>query len=150
VRYLIGVGTYTAFDDSIGLRLIEHIAERAWEKGFRAIDLSGNTVNLLNYLDKGTEHILIVDSAKMGKKAGDYEFFRPEDVETKKELAGLSTHEGDLLKILELARMLKYPIPPITLMGIEPETIKAEMGLSPALRSRLDEYAQAAIRRCLE
>ena len=150
MRYLIGVGNYTAFDDSVGLRLIEHIAEHGLDKGFRAIDLSGNTVNLLNYLEKGTEHILIVDSAKMGRQAGEYEFFRPEDVETKKELSGLSTHEGDLLKVLEFARELKYHIPPITFMGIEPETIKNEMGLSGALQSRLVEYAEAAIRRCLE
>ncbi|MCX5796927.1 MAG: hydrogenase maturation protease [Elusimicrobia bacterium] len=149
MRYLIGVGTYAAFDDSIGLRIVERIAEGGLERGFRAIDLSGNMVNLLNYLEKDSEHILIVDSAKMGRKAGDYEFFRPEDVETRKQLAGFSTHEGDLLKVLEFARELKYRIPPITLMGIEPETVKSEMGLSAALQARLDEYAEAAIRRCL-
>ena len=150
LRYLIGVGTYAAFDDSIGLRIVELIAEGGLEQGFRAIDLSGNTVNLLNYLEPDTEHILIVDGAKMGRKAGEYEFFKPEDVETKKELSGLSTHEGDLLKVLELARQLKYPIPPITFMGIEPETIKNEMGLSAALQARLDEYVSAAVRRCLD
>ena len=138
-----------AFDDSIGLRLIEHIVERGLEQGFRAIDLSGNMVNLLDYLEAGTERILIVDSAKMGRQAGEYEFFQPQDVQTKKELAGISTHEGDLLKILEFARELKYHIPPITLMGIEPETIKSEMGLSATLQDRLPEYIQAAIRRCL-
>jgi len=138
-----------AFDDSIGLRLIEHVAEHGLEQGFRAVDLSGNTVNLCDYLEPATEHILIVDSARMGRRPGDFEFFKPEDVETRKQLAGLSTHEGDLLKILEFAREMKRHIPPITLMGIEPETIKPEMGLSEALSKRLAEYAQAAIARCL-
>jgi hydrogenase maturation protease len=119
------------------------------ERGFRAIDLSGNTINLLDYLAESTEHILIVDSARMGKKPGEQEFFKPEDVETKKELTGLTTHEGDLLKVLEFARQLKYPIPPITFMGIEPESVKNEMGLSEALQSQLSEYADAAIRRCM-
>ncbi|MDD5628103.1 MAG: hydrogenase maturation protease [Elusimicrobia bacterium] len=149
MRYLIGVGTYAAFDDSIGLRLIEHIAERGLEKGFRAIDLSGNTINLLDYLEPATEHILIVDSARIGRRPGEFEFFKPEDVESKKELSGLSTHEGDLLKTLEFARAMKRHIPPITLMGIQPEVIKNEMGLSPALTARLAEYAEAAVRRCL-
>ena len=149
MRYLIGVGTYTGFDDSVGLRLIEHIVENGLEQGFRAIDLSSNTLNLLDYLERPTEHLLIVDSARMGRKPGEFEFFKPEDVETKKELTGLTTHEGDLLKVLEFARRLGYHIPPITFMGIEPEAIKSEMGISQALAKRLPEYAQAAVRRCL-
>jgi hydrogenase maturation protease len=149
LRYLIGVGTYAAFDDSIGLRLVEHIVERGLEQGFRAIDLSGNTLNLLDYLEPGTEHILVVDSAKMGKRPGEYEFFKPEVVATQKELTGLTTHEGDLLKVLEFARQMRYHIPSITLMGIEPETIKNEMGLSATLQARMSEYTQAAVRRCV-
>jgi len=149
VRYLIGVGNYCGFDDSIGLRLIEHIADNDLERGFRAIDLSGNTLNLLAYLDQTAEHILIVDSARMGRKPGAYEFFKAEDVETKKELTGLTTHEGDLLKVLELARQMNYHIPPITFLGIEPQSLKNEMGLSETLQGRLREYADAAIRRCL-
>jgi hydrogenase maturation protease len=85
----------------------------------------------------------------MGKAPGEYEFFQADDVETKKDLSGLTTHEGDLLKILELARQTGHHIPPITIMGIEPESIKSEMGLSATLQARFTEYAQAAIRRCL-
>jgi len=150
MRYLIGAGNYTAFDDSIGLRIVEWIAEQGLEKGFRAIDLSGNTLNLFTYLEKPTEHILIADSARMGKRPGAYAFFKPEDVRTKKKLAGMTTHEGDLLKILEFARQMRYHIPPITFMGIEPQEFKNEIGLSEALARRLPEYARAAIRRCLD
>ncbi|MDD5657589.1 MAG: hydrogenase maturation protease [Elusimicrobia bacterium] len=149
MRYLIGVGNYCARDDSVGLRVVEHVVEHGLERGFRAIDLSGNALNLLNFLEEETEHILIVDSARMGRRPGDYEFFKPEDVETKKELSGLTTHEGDLLKILGLARELRYPIPPITFMGIEPQDTSQELGLSGALNARLPEYAAAAVARCL-
>ena len=150
MRYLIGVGNYTAFDDSIGLRLIEQVSEGGLERGFRAIDLSGNGLNLMTYLDPATESILIVDSARMGKAPGEYEFFKAEDVETKKDLSGLTTHEGDLLKILELARQTGHHIPPVTFMGIEPESVRNEMGLSETLQRRLPEYAEAAMRRCLD
>ncbi|HAM35088.1 MAG TPA: hypothetical protein DEB40_01650 [Elusimicrobia bacterium] len=149
MRYLIGVGNYCAFDDSIGLRIVERIAEGGLEQGFRAIDLSGNTLNLLNFLEPATEHILIVDSARMGKAPGEHAFFSPAQVETRKELSGLTTHEGDLLKILEFARQMNYHLPPITFMGIEPQSVDNAMGLSEALRLRLPEYVDAAIRRCL-
>ena len=149
MRYLVGVGNFCAWDDSIGLRVVEHIVAHGLEKGFRAIDLSGNVLNLINFLERDTEHILIVDSARMGRRPGDFEFFKPEDVETKKELTGLTTHEGDLLKILQFARELRYHIPPITFMGIEPQDTRNEMGLSPALGARLAQYATAAVARCL-
>ena len=149
MRYLIGVGSYMGFDDGVGLRLIEYVDSKDLAKGFRAVEMGGNALDLFSYLEAATENILIVDTAKMGRSPGEHVFFRPEDVRTRKALAGVSTHEGDVLKILELARQTGYPIPPIEFMGIEPACIKDEMGLSPEIERRLPEYAQAAIQRLL-
>ncbi|MFA6028670.1 MAG: hydrogenase maturation protease [Elusimicrobiota bacterium] len=147
MKYLIGVGVYVGYDDSVGLRLIEHVSEGGLEKGFRAVEIGGNMLNLFSYLEAGVEKILVVDSAKMGKAPGDYMFFKPEQVESQKVLAGVSTHEGDVLKTLELARQTGYRIPPIEFMGIEPKRVEPEMGLSPELERRLPEYAAAAVER---
>ena len=146
-RFLIGLGNYCACDDAIGPRLIEHVAEQGLERGFRAIDLSGNPLNLLAYLEPATACILIVDCARMGLRPGDCAFFKARDVETQKRLAGMSTHEADALKILDLARQMKYRIPPMTFMGIEPKTTRSGIGLSRALESRLPEYAAIAARK---
>jgi hydrogenase maturation protease len=147
VRYLVGFGNYTAYDDSIGLRIIEYIAERGLEHGFRALDLSTNSLNLVSYLDPDTKAILIVDSARMGMAPGETRFFTPRDVESQKQPGHLSTHEGDVLKVLELARAMQYPTPPIVIMGIEPESVRGEIGLSKTLQERLPAYAAAAIAR---
>jgi hydrogenase maturation protease len=100
-------------------------------------------------LEPATEHILIVDSARMGEAPGAVRFFKADEVETKKELTGLTTHESDLLKILELARMTGHHIPPITFMGIEPASTENRMGLSAIIEQRLAEYVTKAIARCL-
>lgn len=150
MRFLIGVGSYAGSDDGVGLRIIEHIVEKGLEKGFRAMDLSSNSLNLIGYLQPGTEAVVIVDSAKMGLAPGAYRFFEPREAESRKELTGLSTHEGDVLKVLELARRTQAAVPPVIIMGIEPEALGTGMGLSKALESRLGEYAEAAIRRLLE
>jgi len=147
VRYLVGFGNYTACDDSVGLRIVEYIAEHGLEQGFRALDLSTNSLNLVSYLRPDTEAILIVDSARMGMAPGEVRFFTPEQVESRKAPERLSTHEGDVLKVLELARELGYPMPPIVFMGIEPERVTSEIGLSKALVERLPAYAAAAIAR---
>lgn len=145
MRYLIGIGTYMGLDDSIGLRIAEAIAERGLDRGFRAIDLPGNLLDVLHYCDPDTEAMLVVDSARMGLAAGEHRFFSADDVVTHKTLDGISTHEGDLMKVLELARELGLAIPPITLLGIEPAEIAPEMGLSPTLEQRFEEYVALAV-----
>jgi hydrogenase maturation protease len=144
VRYLIGIGNYMALDDSIGLRIAETIAEENLEDGFHAIELGGNLIDLVHYLSSDAEEVLIVDTACMGLEPGEYAFFTPEQVESRKELAGFSTHEGDLLKVLALADTLNT-LPPITIMGIEPADIRDEAGLSPRLQARFGEYVDAAV-----
>ncbi|MBN2247530.1 MAG: hydrogenase maturation protease [Coriobacteriia bacterium] len=145
MRYLIGIGTYMGMDDSIGLRIAEAIAERGLDRGFRAIDLPGNLLDVLHYFDADTEVVLVVDSARMGLEPGAYRFFSAEDVVTHKALDGISTHEGDLMKVLDLARELDLDIPPITLLGIEPAVIEPEMGLSPDLEREFDTYLDVAV-----
>ncbi|MCK8114994.1 hydrogenase maturation protease [Anaerosoma tenue] len=144
MRYLIGIGTYMGLDDSIGLRIAEAIAERGLERGFRAVELQGNLLDLLHYLDPGTDSVLVVDSARMGLAPGEYRFFSPEDVISRKRLDGISTHEGDLLKVLDFAREINVTPPPITLLGIEPAGVVPEMGLSAELEQRFPEYLEAA------
>jgi hydrogenase maturation protease len=149
VRYLIGIGNYYGLDDSIGLRIAETIGERSLDRGFQVIDMGGTLLDIVHYLGPDTEQALIVDSARMGIAPGAFQFFSPEAVASRKQLAGVSTHEGDLMKVLEFASSLGEPLAPITIMGIEPAELRSEPGLSPTLSERLDEYIDAAVARIL-
>lgn len=146
MRYLIGVGNYYGRDDSIGLRVVEAIVERGLDQGFETIDLNGNLVNAVHYLGPETDQVLFVDSAKMGRQPGDYLLFTPEEVDSRKDLAGFSTHEGDLIKVLEFAASVGGPLPPVSVLGIEPEDLGEGPGLSDALEERLEEYVAVAAR----
>lgn len=143
-RYLIGIGTYYGRDDSIGLRVAEHIGAAGLDAGFRAVELGGNLLDLVHYLDAQTERVLIVDSARMGLAVGEYALFTPDEVSTRKSLPGVSTHEGDLLKVLEFAATTGTALPPVTIMGIEPAELTQEPGLSEVLERRFNEYVEAA------
>ncbi len=145
MRYLIGIGNYYGRDDSIGLRVAEHIGEAGLDRDFRAVDLGGNLLDLVHYLDAQSEAVLIVDSARMGLAAGEYAFFTPDQVATRKETAGFSTHEGDLLKVLEFAAAMGDPLPPVTILGIEPAELTDEPGLSATLEARFGAYVAAAV-----
>lgn len=150
MKYIIGVGNYSMFDDSIGIRIIEYIVEKKLEKNFTAVDLSGNALNLLSYLNEETERIVIIDTVKMDIGPGEFKFFKPEGVVTEKQLAGFSTHEGDLIKVIELGMRTGHSIPEIHIMGIEPDEIKSEFGLSDILQSRIDLYTEKAMEKINE
>lgn len=145
VRYLVGIGNYMAGDDAVGPRVIEHVVANGLDRGFVAVDLSTDALSLVAYLNVDTEAVLVVDAAHLGLAPGDFRFFSPDEVETQKELSGLTTHEGDALKVVELARGSGYPIPPLAVMGIEPCEMGDGMTLSERLEERLPAYAAAAI-----
>jgi hydrogenase maturation protease len=147
MKYIIGSGNYSMFDDSIGIRVIEYIMDNNLENNFNAVELAGNALNLLTYLDEKTEKILIIDTAKMNLKAGEFRFFKPENVISEKELAGFSTHEGDLIKVIELGKRTGHVIPEILFMGIEPSEIRNEFGVSGILEEKIGFYAETAIKK---
>jgi len=145
VRYLIGIGNYYGRDDAIGLRIAEHIGEKGLDRDFRAIDLGGNLLDVVHYLNDETEQVLIVDSARMGLEPADFAFFSLDQAASAKAIAGFSTHEGDLLKVLEFAEALAGSLPPISIMGIQPAELADEPGLSDTLEARFEEYVAAAV-----
>ena len=145
MRYLVGVGNYLAGDDAVGPRVVEHVTVGGLDRDFEAADLSTDALRLVAYLNAETEAVLVIDAAQLGLPPGDYRFFSPDEVETQKELSGLTTHEGDVLKVLDLARDAGYAIPPIAVMGIEPYDMESGIDLSERLDERVPAYAAAAI-----
>lgn len=145
MKYLIGMGNYAMGDDGIGLRIIEHIAEKINPSDFSIVEIGNNGMQLLTYFEESTEKILLVDAVKFGGKPGDFIFFSPDDVNTQKAHGTISTHEGDMLKLIDMARELKLHLPPIRIMAVEPASMEPDAQLSEALASRFDEYVSAAI-----
>jgi hydrogenase maturation protease len=145
LRYIIGLGNYSMADDGIGLRIVEHIAQNGLEQGFEAVDLADEGMRLLFYLEEETEKIVLIDAVDLGLPPGEYRLFKPEDVDSGKDLKRLTTHESDILAILKIARSLDYPIPPVTILGIQPEVLDPGMELSPALQKRFDAYVRVAL-----
>ena len=145
MRYLVGVGNSSMADDGVGLRIVESIARSGLERGFEAVTIADEGMRLLIYLTEDTEKIVIVDAVDMGLAAGEYRLFKPEDVETEKRTTGLTTHEGDILRVLGLARELGFAVPPITILGIQPQSLGPGQDLSPALGERFDTYVRAAM-----
>lgn len=144
-KYLLGCGNYTMGDDAIGLKIVEIIAERHLDSDFTAIDIGHDSLRLCDYFREDTTAILLVDCVKMGLAPGSHQFFTLQQVVSEKSLLHLTTHESDILRVIELAQTLGYPIPPIIILGIEPARIEFNLALSPTLQEKLEEYIGVAV-----
>jgi hydrogenase maturation protease len=145
MRYILGLGNYAMGDDSIGLRIIEHIADNNLEDGFEAIEIGNNGMNVLTYFEEDTEQIVVVDAVDFGGNPGDCISFSPDEVESKKIVGNVSTHEGDILKLIELAKQIGQPIPPIRILAVQPKNMKMSDCISPELQGNFDKYVEQVI-----
>jgi hydrogenase maturation protease len=144
-RYIAGLGNYAMMDDSIGLRVVEYIQDNDLMDGFDIIEVKNDGMLLLTHFTEDVEMIVVIDSARMGKAPGEFMVFSPEEVRSRKAISHISTHEGDILKLIELASQMDLSIPEIKILAIEPKSMEAEMGLSEPLQDRFMEYVEAAI-----
>jgi len=145
-KYVIGIGNYINNDDSIGLRVVEHIVDNNLDNDFDAIEIGNDGMQIMTYFTEQTKKIVIVDCVQMNKSPGDYLLFDVNDVESEKISGNISTHEGDMLKLIDLGKKLNYVIPPIMIFAVEPASIKAEMKLTQKLKDSIPLYSNEVIK----
>ncbi|MBM4027204.1 MAG: hydrogenase maturation protease, partial [Planctomycetes bacterium] len=137
---VLGLGNPLMADEGIGVYLVERLRESVGESpSVEFVDAGTGGFSILHYLE-GRRKAILVDCAFMDEPPGTIRRFTPEEVRSTKVLAHQSLHEADLLRILALARQLGQAPDETVVFGIQPERIEPGMGLSPALRDRIDEY----------
>jgi hydrogenase maturation protease len=141
-RAVIGVGNEFMGDDGIGPLLISRLREL---EGFPAdidlIDEGSGGMRIIHDIE-GYDKVLIIDAADFGEAPGDFKLFRPEDVETVKGISGRSLHEMDLIKTLELAKVMGKAPSEIMIMAIQPERVEMSQEISETILEGIQDYIQ--------
>jgi len=150
---IIGLGNPLMTDEGIGTAMVDELTKLA-----AAGKLPSENVD---YLDGGCggmyllhsiaerKKVILIDCAKMGLEPGAICRFTPDEVNTVKQMTHLSLHEVDILRVIELAKLLDQCPDEIVIFGIQPAAIAPHMGLTASIEARLPEYL-AAIGREIE
>ena len=137
-----GLGNPLMGDEGVGVRVAEALQARCGlPPDVEVLDLGTAGMKLLHAI-RGRRRAILVDCARMGDPPGTIRRFTERQVRSRKELAGLSLHEADLLGVLELAARLGEKPDEVVLFGIEPADLSPGEGLSEALEARLGEYVE--------
>jgi len=143
---IFGLGNTLMTDEGVGIHVIGALERRDdLPPGVELIDLGTGGLRLLHQIE-GRRKLIFVDCAHMGEQAGALRRFRPDDVRSRKDQVRQSLHEGDLLETLSLAQELGSLPEDVVIFGIEPESVEPGLDLSPALATRLEEYAEQVLR----
>ena len=139
---VIGLGNPLMADEGIGIKLVKLLIS-AFGENARAdfVDAGTGGMTVLTYI-ANRKKAVIIDCALMNTKPGTIKRFTPDQVKTVKELAHLSLHEIDILKVIELSKQLGECPEQIVFFGIEPEIIEQKNELSEVLTKKLDDYIE--------
>lgn len=140
---VIGIGNPLMGDDGAGVAVLDLLAKKV-PKGVELLDLGTGGMNLLHKLE-GLDLAIIVDAVDFGGKPGQIKIFEPDDVDTSKEL-GVSLHDADILKIIQLAKEMGKCPEKIFIAAIQPASVSPAMELSSGIKKKLPMLADEILK----
>lgn len=140
---VIGLGNTLLSDEGIGMHVVHRLIESGkMPVNVECVEMGSGGFRVIHAI-AGRRRAVFVDCARMGEKPGALKRFEPAKAKSRKKLPGFSLHEGDLLSILDTARLAVTCPDDIVIFGIEPASTAIGENLSPALAARMDEYVAA-------
>ena len=136
---VIGIGNTIRKDDGIGIYLLDQLSKRKKEFAKNIDFIDGGTGGLnLFHIFSDYEIILIIDAVNFGLKPGEFKFFRPKDVKSKKISFDFSTHDTDFLKVIKLSENISKKEQSFFIFGVQPSDTSLGEGLSKILQKNFN------------
>ncbi|RQD56874.1 MAG: hydrogenase maturation protease [Desulfonatronovibrio sp. MSAO_Bac4] len=138
---VMGIGNILLRDEGVGVFCVQELQKKSWPENVSFID-GGTFTQDLFYLFENFDHLLVLDAVRGGKNPGTiYRLEEKDLIENKKQQ--ISLHDIDLLDSLKMAELMGKK-PQLTVLGIEPEQIAWEMGLTDSLEKSFPDFVSIA------
>lgn len=143
---VIGLGNPLMGDDGLGVAALELLREE-WDLPVEVELVDGGTwgMNLLPLVESA-RRLILVDAIRGGAKPGTLTVLERSELPRYFALK-LSPHQIDLREILALAELRGLLPEHLVAIGIEPERVEMEMGLSPRVRAGLAKVTDLVVGR---
>jgi len=131
---ILGVGNLLLKDEGVGIHFVQQLQKKSLPPDVEVLDGGTRGLDLLMLME-GRRLVVVVDCARLGEAPGTVRVFGPKDIvpETNR---GFSVHGLNLASALEFGERLGK-LPDIFIVGVEPESIQIEIGLSDVVRRAL-------------
>ena len=143
---IIGLGNPLRCDDGIGIILLNKIIEKKniFSRNIEYIDGGTGGINLIHDLVK-FDIILFIDAIDFKGKIGETVFLEQEELISKKIPIRASTHQNDILKIIQLSKSLNELPEKIFFYGIQIKDTSIGSNLSNEIYKKFNEILSQLI-----
>jgi hydrogenase maturation protease len=132
---VIGLGNIIRGDDGIGPVVIEELEKNGHLLPVHLCDAGSDAFTVLDHL-LGSEPVLIIDCARMGKKPGTVKKIVTTDIERMPSDIGMSLHGYSLVGIWKIAQSMGVK-KNLAIIGVEPDSIQFNSGLSEVVKKSI-------------
>ena len=134
---VLGLGNVLLGDDGAGPTLLEQIRETySGVAEVECIDGGTQGLALLGYL-ANREALVILDAFSTGKAPGEVSVLNKSEILAFRASRATTAHEGNAGELLAVAELLGDLPNRVFLVGIEPERLRTELGLSSSVAAAL-------------
>jgi hydrogenase maturation protease len=137
---ILGVGNLLLKDEGVGIHFVQELHKKHLPSDVEVMDGGTRGLDLLMLME-GRKLVVIVDCARMGETPGTVRVFGAKDIVPEKN-RGFSVHGLNLASALEFGERLGT-LPDVFIVGVEPESIEIEIGLSDVVRKALPDIERA-------
>lgn len=134
---ILGVGNPLRRDDGIGPMIIDMLSNNTDLSDQKVDLLDGGTdgLALMDYM-QNYKHVIIIDAVEMKTPPGEIKVFSPAEAKMSINLDALSTHGFGLAEVIKMMEALDQMVP-MTIIGIQPESIEFFEGLSSKVAAKI-------------
>lgn len=140
---LAGLGNIFIGDDGFGVAVADLLARRAWPRGVQVRDFGIRGVHLAYQLLDGYDLVVIIDAVSRGGEPGTIYVIEHAGDTASPQPAGpmLDAHDLGPDSVLELVPRLGGTLGRVVVVGCEPATVAAQLGLSPVVAASVEKAA---------
>ena len=136
---IIGVGNPLRKDDGIGIHLLKILKKEADHLPQTVTFIDGGTggMNLL-HLFRRYDIIILLDAVNFLGTPGETRFFTFEDIQSKKKVSTISTHNADLFQIIQIGLELDECPKKIFIFGVQPANVCFGEGFTNRIKKQMN------------
>ena len=120
---------------------MQELEKQSWPENVSFLD-GGTFTQDIFFLFEKFDHLLVLDAVRGGQAPGTIYRLEEKDL-TVENKQNVSVHDVDLMDSLRMAELMGSK-PEITVLGIEPEVLAWEMGLTKTLEQALPGFVKIA------